>query len=271
MRVKTKFGIIMCLVIIGVIGCGSRKKEQERRNEELVASYPEEIKAYLEEKYGRDFCVNPKWKGGGGSPFPLEHYFTYDFIAWEDEEDSYAFWTKVYPVSLDDNNVVEIRDSYCWKFISRKIRDEISEAWKEITEEECKIIIDPLRTDISFGKSINENSGIKEALKEIETEISIFVIFSPELELGETELNIATEEIATNFYNEYIKESGCQLCIYIWETYTKEDFLKIEPEKSEQYHFGVKEPESEYENKGWIDNWLPVDIGDIIRRTKVEM
>ena len=116
-----------------------------------------------------------------------------------------------------------------------------------------------------YGKSIDENSGIKDALFEDisrKTEIDIFVIFPPELGLGETELNIATEEIAANFYNEYVKESGCRLWVCICETYTKEDFLKIEPEKSDQYIMGVKE--SEYENK----DWLPVDI---IRRTKVEM
>ncbi|MDE7478088.1 MAG: hypothetical protein K2M91_09085 [Lachnospiraceae bacterium] len=267
MGAKKKIIIIICLLIIGVTCCRSQKEkksEQKRQNEALVASYPDQIKAYLEKKYGRKFCVNPEWIGGGGSPIPFAQpdYVTYECIAWEDEEHGYAFRTEVYPVSLDDKRVVEIRDSYCWKFISRKIRDEISEAWKEITEEEFKIIIYPYLWKGTFGKRIYSNSGIKEALKEIETEIRIYVIFSPELELGETELNIATEEIATNFYNEYIKESGCQLCIYIWETYTKEDFLKIEPEKSEQYKLKVME--SEYEDK----NWLPVDV---IRRTEVKM
>ncbi len=183
--------------------------------------------------------MDPDWIGGGGSPIPFAKpdYVTYEYIAWEDEEDGYAFRTRVYPVSLDDKRVLEIRDSYCWKFISRKIRDEFSEAWKEITEEECKIITEPLRTDI-------------------------FVIFPPESGLGETELDMAAERIAAEFYNEYVKESGCRLEVHIWETYTKEDFLKIEPEKSEQYGLGVNE--SEYEDKDWI----PVNI---IRRTKVKI
>ncbi|MDE7478089.1 MAG: hypothetical protein K2M91_09090 [Lachnospiraceae bacterium] len=293
MGVKEKVIIIICLIIIGVTCYRGRKEkkekqekkeEQERQNEELVAAYPEQIKAYLKEKYGREFCVNPRWRGVGGNrsengnpiPFAVETYFMYEFIAWEDEEDGYAFQTRVYPVSLDDKSILEIRDSYCWKFINRKIRDEIIEAWKDITEEECKIIIVPgvSESDPLYGKSIDENSAIKDVLLEdinIKTEIDIFVIFPPELGLGETELNIATKEIAANFYNEYVKESGWRLWVHIWETYTKEDFLKIEPEKSEQYRCGAKVPEAEYENKGWIDNWIPVDIGNIICRINVEM
>ena len=72
MRAGNKIRILACLaVMIGAIcmmsGCMSRK-EQDRRNEELVAAYPEEVKAYLEEKYGREFCVNPKRRGGGWKP-----------------------------------------------------------------------------------------------------------------------------------------------------------------------------------------------------------
>lgn len=65
-----------CLVMIGAIcamtGCMSRK-EQKKQNEELMAAYLEEVKAYLEEKYGREFCVNPKRRGGGwkSNPFCL--------------------------------------------------------------------------------------------------------------------------------------------------------------------------------------------------------
>ena len=46
-----------------------KKVEQKRQNEELRAAYPEDVKAYLEEKYGRKFCVNPKPKSNDGSPF----------------------------------------------------------------------------------------------------------------------------------------------------------------------------------------------------------
>ena len=67
MRVRIKIRILACLAIMIAIcmmsGCMSRK-EQDRRNEELVAAYPEEVKAYLEERYGCEFCVNPKRRGG---------------------------------------------------------------------------------------------------------------------------------------------------------------------------------------------------------------
>ena len=259
--------IIICPIVVGVTcfrNWWGKKVEQKRQNEELRAAYPEDVKAYLEEKYGRKFCVDPKPKSDDGSPIPFAQpdYFTCEYRAWEDEEDGYAFWTEVYPVSLEDNRVLKIRDGYCWKFISSKIRDEMSEEWKEVTEEECKIITFPPLWSGIFGQRIYEKSKIKDALKNIQTEIRIFVIFPPELGLEDTELDIATEKIVTNFYNEYVKGSGCRLWVCICETYTEEDFLKIDPEISEQYRLKAKE--SEYEKK----DWLPVEL---IRRKKIEM
>lgn len=80
MRARNKIRILACLAImIGAIcamsGCVSRK-EQDRRNEELMAAYPEEVKAYLEEKYGREFCVDPKPIGRGEARFPLPRRIT---------------------------------------------------------------------------------------------------------------------------------------------------------------------------------------------------
>lgn len=142
MRAKNKIRIMSCLAMIGIIcvltGCVSRK-EQQRRNEELMAAYPEEVKAYLEEKYGREFYVDPKPIGRGGSPIPFasEDYFTCKYVAYENEEDGYAFWTEVYPVSLEDTRIAEIKDTYCWKFISRKIKEEIGAKWREVMEEDA--------------------------------------------------------------------------------------------------------------------------------------
>lgn len=77
---KMKRRIIAYLVIIGAVcaisGCRS---EQDRRNEELMEAYLEEIKAYLEEKYGREFCVDSKRRGGSGSPIP---FASEDYRSW---------------------------------------------------------------------------------------------------------------------------------------------------------------------------------------------
>ena len=248
MRTRIKIRILACLVImIGAIctmsGCVSRK-EQDRRNEELVAAYPEEVKAYLEEKYGREFCVNPKRRGGGGSPIPFasEDYITYKYVAYENEEDGYAFWTEVYPVSLEDKRIAEIKDNYCWKFVSSKIKEEIGAKWREATGEDAKIVIYAL-PDIRLGEGINADSEMKDAIESITlyTFIDIFIFCPPELKLCEDELYNKVEVIANDFYEEYIQGSPHRLEIGVYETYTKEGFLKIEPEKSEQYYWKVKE------------------------------
>lgn len=249
-----KVGVITCMVVAGVIcvisGCRSRQREeQKRRNEELVAAYPEEVKAYLEEKYGREFCVDPKPIGGGGSPIPFasEDYFTCKYVAWENEEDGYAFWTEVYPVSLKDNRIAEIKDNYCWKFVSSKIKKEFSAKWREFTEEDAKIIVDTY-SYIRFGEEIDASSEIKDAIESMtrHTEFRIFIMCPPESGLSEEELYNEVEVIANDFYEDYIQESPHRLWVGIYETYTKEDFLKIEPEKTEQYFWKVKE--STYED-----------------------
>ena len=249
-----KVGVITCMVVAGVIcvisGCKSRQREeQKRRNEELVAAYPEEVKAYLEERYGREFCVNPKRRGGGGSPIPFasEDYITYKYVAYENEEDGYAFWTEVYPVSLEDKRIAEIKDNYCWKFVSSKIKEEIGAKWREVTGEDAKIVIETL-PDIRLGEGINADSEMKDAIESITlyTFIDIFIFCPPELKLSEDELYNKVEVIANDFYGEYIQGSPHRLEVGVYETYTKEDFLKIEPEKSEQYYWKVKE--STYED-----------------------
>ena len=251
MRVRIKIRILACLAIMIAIcmmsGCMSRK-EQDRRNEELMAAYPEEVKAYLEEKYGREFCVDSKPIGRGGSPIPFasEDYFTCKYVAWENEEDGYAFWTEVYPVSLKDNRIAEIKDNYCWKFVSSKIKEEIGK-WREATGEDAKIVIYAL-PDIRLGEGINADSEMKDAIESITlyTFIDIFIFCPPELKLSEDELYNKVEVIANDFYEEYIQGSPHRLEIGVYETYSKEDFLKIEPEKSEQYYWKVKE--STYED-----------------------
>ena len=265
MRAGNKIRILACLaVMIGAIcamsGCMSRK-EQDRRNEELVAAYPEEVKAYLEEKYGREFCVSSEREAGEGSPIPFaESYFTYDYIAWEDEEDGYAFWTSLYPVSLDDNRVTKIRDGYCWKFISRKIKEEFCERWKEITDEDVKVMVSASHKFV-FGEKINESSTIKAALISMIpdfTTLYIYIIFPPGLGWDEEAWKNKTEDVANDFYDEHVLISRSHIWVKVYETYTKEDFLKIETERTEQYMSHVKE--SEYEGQ----SEFPVKLKPIV-------
>ena len=257
-----KVGVMTCMVVAGVIcmisGCRSRQRE---RNEELVAAYPEEIKAYLEEKYGREFCVNPNPRGGGGSPIPFasEDYITYKYVAYENEEDGYAFWTEVYPLSLEDKRIADIKDNYCWRFVSRKIKEELGAKWREIMEEDTKIVIDTY-SNIRLGEEINADSEIKDAIKGIP--LRIYIICPPGLGLGEDELYNEVEVIANDFYEDYIQGSSRQFTVGVYETYTKEDFLKIEPEKTERYIWEIEK--STYED----NQWFPVKLK---RRAYVEI
>ena len=104
------------------------------------------------------------------------------------------------------------------------------------------------RSDIRFGEDINADSEIKDAIESITLPpgFSIYIICPPELGLSENELYNKVEVIANDFYADYVQESEYRLEVGVYETYTKEDFLKIEPEKTEQYFWKVKE--STYED-----------------------
>lgn len=239
----------------------ARREAEQARQEEIMAGYPDEIKAYLEEKYGREFCVVLKQPGGAGSPVPFSQpdYVTYRYLAWENEEDGYAFWIKVYPESLDDKRIREIRDNYSWKFISGKIKEEL-EARLEGIIDECRIIAYPFYSDsMFFGDKINEDSGIKEALLDCEDiSVNIWVFISPEIRFDGDGSLPEIEKIVEGFYNDYFQADSHILRFKIQETYTEEDYLEIEPEKTEQYCLHVKE--SEYEN----GDRIPVDYKTVV-------
>ena len=264
-----KARIITCAVILG-IGCivggcvrsNMRKREEREQRAEIVAGYPDKIEAYLEEKYGREFCVSPNHErmDNGPVPFAPSYYAPYEYLAWEDEEDGYAFWTNVYPKSLDNKEIKEIRDNYCWKFIGEKIKKEL-EARLEGIIDEYRIIAYPFHSDFMFfGENANQDSGIKEALLDNEKiDIIIQVFISPEIRFDREGSLPEIEKIVEGFYNDYFQADSQVLDFYIHETYTEEDYLKIEPEKTEQYSLNVKE--SEYEGGASV----PVDYKTIMQ------
>ncbi len=105
------------------------------------------------------------------------------------------------------------------------------------------------------------DSGIKEVLLAGEgTSISIWFFISPEIQLDEDGSLPEIEKIVEGFYNDSFPTGSYSLDFRILETYTEEDYLKIEPEKSEQYIMDVKE--SEYGDG--IRDWIPVGAKIIV-------
>lgn len=246
--------LVSCCAVVGCVSIYMRKKaELKKQQEEIIAGYPELIKAYLEEKYDCEFCVASKRESGMGSPVPFAQpdYITYTYKAWEDKKDGYAFWTRVYPVSLEDKSVMEIKDNYCWVFINRKIKDYFNEKLEEIGVSGYKIFTFS-DDEVLFGRNVNENSTIKQAITNSNRSLfpTIFVVFPPTILSDEDALHIEMETITRNFYDKYAHKNLLGVDVNISETYTYEDFLKIEPDKTEQYQFRAKK--SEYADEALI-------------------
>lgn len=271
--------IIRCLVLVGALRCWIllviiafigvdyvNRHMLKARQEEIMAGYPDEIEAYLEEKYRRDFCVAPEWEGGsGGSPVPFAPYEgngSRTYLAWENEEDGYAFRTNVCPESLDDRRIREIRDNYCWKFISQKIKEELETRLEGIIDD-CTIVAYSPYYNMLFGENTNKDSEIKEALLDSNgIHVCIWVFVSPEIQFDESISLSKIEKIVDGFYHDCFPTNS-YLDFRIVETYTGEDYLKIEPEKTEQYCMYVKESEYEDEARVPVDYKILVDISII--------
>lgn len=154
-----------------------REEEKETREEELNQM----VKEYLENKYGENFMLEEpsyvsgsRWYGtGSGSPIPgmeggTESGDPMYCYAYAESNMGFRFRVYVYPESLEKklsiNNVKEICDGYCWKFIKENMKIEIQKRLRNISDEEFKLLI--ISTGDKYSSNLTNNSTINDYLKE---------------------------------------------------------------------------------------------------------
>jgi len=131
------------------------------------------VKEYLENKYWERFVLEQHWYGtGSGSPFPgvgggTESGDPMYCYAYAEDDMDFRFRVYVYPESLekslDINNVKEIQDGYCWKYIKEKMKEEMQEKLGKILDREYKLFIRTSGDD--FNSQLIANSTVEDYLR----------------------------------------------------------------------------------------------------------
>lgn len=122
----------------------------------------EEVKNHLEKKYEKKFVINPDGTDGGGSPIPFSSgYYTVTYEAYAEDDPDFYFNVDVVPMSIHNNEIKEIRDSYCWKFLREKLNNEAEKTLSDNFDGDCKLLI-RLSHAFTFENYIEPQSSMED-------------------------------------------------------------------------------------------------------------
>ena len=222
--------VFMILMVI-------QKKRQEIRNEQYRADYPRAIKEYLKDKYGKNFYVNPDYHFYSGSPIPASNTRSpYMFEVWEKENDGYVFNVWIDTVSFEDDQIEEIQDNYCWKFLSIMMKEWFQEEMADILPKEYKLIFVESTSSI-MDERITPNSPLAYyfEIRETPDYLYLYLILPPGSsyeEDGLTEENVT--QVIREFYQKYPK---VRIRFFVEQTKDTEDYQRINVRKEENLQF----------------------------------
>ena len=238
-----KKGLIVFTLLAAVfmILMAIQKKRQEIRNEQYRADYPRAIKEYLKDKYGKNFYVNPDYHFYSGSPIPASNTRSpYMFEVWEEGNDGYVFNVWIDTVSFEDDQIKDIQDNYCWKFLSIMMKEWFQEKMADILPEEYKLIYVEF-SRLPFDQSINQYSPLEYYFEVVNapSELNLHLIVPPGssyAEGGLTEASIAqsVKEFCQNHPKAIIG-------LYLEQTKDMEDYERIRVKEQENSQFYLYE------------------------------
>ena len=221
----------------------------EKSESEIEEELNQMVIMHLENKYGEQFIIEkprygsswhtttqgspiPGGSVGGKSGFPRYCY------AFADSDMDFRFRVYVYreslEKSLDINNVKEIQDGYCWKFIKEKMKDEIQEKLWDILDNNYKLFI---RTDgDDFNSQLTANSTAEDYLKLAKScpYIQIFIFVKASDDKSEKNVKKYASQLITDF-KKIKNEFEISFDYYIVNS--NDDFDSIDIVKEENGHF----------------------------------
>jgi hypothetical protein len=152
----------------------------------------EVIKSHLEKKYGKKFVINSEGTDGGGSPLPFSSgYYTVTYKAYAEDDPDFCFIVDVVPVSINNNEIKEIRDSYCWKFLREKLKSEVEETLNGNFDGDYKLIL-YLSSSATFENNIRPDSSMDDYFNGSRKSPAIYIdLFTAEKDKN---LEIETEQ-----------------------------------------------------------------------------
>ncbi|MFR3729035.1 hypothetical protein [Lacrimispora sp.] len=155
-------GSIIFFIVLFLKGFSTTPKVTEEEVKLEQEQRLEVVKRHLEKKYEKKFVINSDGTDGGGSPIPFSSgYYTVTYEAYAEDDPNFRFIVDVVPVSIKNNEIKEIRDSYCWKFLKEKLNNEIKETLNGDFDGDYKLIL-YLSSSATFENNIKPDSSIKD-------------------------------------------------------------------------------------------------------------
>lgn len=239
------FGTMFCSIVILFIKMGEKQKKEVEQMRIREAEIVKRAEIYLEDKYGKEFTVNPDGFNDAGSFIPgkVENNYKLCYEASALDDPDYVF--RVY-IDINNNQYSEqLRDNYCWMFFREKLRSKI-ENNVGLTPEKYKIKL-RLYPDVTFGNDITPYSTIEDYFKNTDNRLTVVVYIFTYKEDIEIEKEI--ENKLKNLFDDLRGESDSSriYCRY-YVTENKSDFDYLDISREEKFNLWISQdnPDKSY-------------------------
>lgn len=264
--IKVIFRIFLLLIITGIAAIAVqiyKNAKQEKRNNEYIRNYPNEIKTYLWDKYGKSFYISPEYETYPGGPIPGKSYTPYTYEIRELDVNGYVFNVIIYPVSQYDNTIKEIWDNYGWQYINIKTKEWFRNELAEILPQEYKFILHSRYSKTYFDQYENLKPDLPlEAYFETRTHplsLTLEIVIPPNA-LSETTGYI--EDDMKKVINEFYKNNpNSRIEFYLSQAKTRGDYEKINERALENERFYVHSKTTRLRDMVEIETILKIEVG----------
>lgn len=265
MKIVITFGVIIGGVVLGVVIflnsniINGHRESRDEKKERIERELRQMAEKHLESKYGERFVLEQHWYGtGSGSPFPgvgggtAIGDPTYCYASAESDMD-FRFHVYVYPELLEQklsiNNVKEIQDGYCWKFIKEKMKEEMQEKLGKILDREYKLFIRTSGDD--FNSQLTSNSTVEDYLRlaKFSPNIQCFIFVKVSNDESEKKIQKYFLQLIAHFKK---IENEFEISFDYYIVNNNDDFDSIDVVKEENGHFAGHDRKGEtWQNPIW--------------------
>ena len=133
---------------------------------------------------------------------------------------------EVTPVSVSDASIKELRDSYCWKFLREKIREDIKITLDDLLVDKYKVSIKNTAV-ITFGGSVTPDAKMEDYFKNQELQNPILICINIYVYESENSVEQETEQRIRSLFNQY-NIDNMSMEVRYFDMKNKDDFEAID-------------------------------------------
>ena len=245
-------GFVFGVIIVSIMSF--KKLEIETKKDDLKTEKTNdndinEVKKYLEEKYSKEFIIDPDYVSNAGSFIPgnVGNPTVY-YKAYSKEDLSYGFRVYKFQNSKENTKVPNLNDGYCWKFFREQIKNIFEEQIKSLRIDNYKLVID-INPRTTFNNNIKPESPIELYFNNSNRKVSLnfYLILNSDDNINEVKDKLYN--IISEFYEKYDKNMYIYLVCF--KTMSDKDFNSINQIKRENSVFVESKELFEKKNNPW--------------------